>query len=99
MSDTNGKSTLTKSKYYKFEEYLKINMPDKDIRDNFLKDFMEIMNFNPNNPQKTKEQYEIMVQRKKESRAEARIQKELEKELEKQEQRLKQNRFKKPIDD
>ena len=99
MSDTNGKTYLTKTKYNNLVEYLKINMPDKDTRDNFLKDFMEIMNFNPNNPQKTREEVIIMVQKQKNLRLQKNQQKELEKELEKQEQRLKQNRFKKPIDD
>ena len=81
MSDINGKTYLTKTKYYNLVEYLKINMPDEETRDKFLKDFMEIMNFNPNNPQKTREQVVIMIQKQKELRLQKRLQKQAEKEL------------------
>lgn len=91
----NGLSTFTKKKYYEFVEHLKNYIEDEETRNKFLLEFMKIIDFNPNNPQRTKEQAALKLQREKEARALAKEKKE----LEKQEKRLKQNRFKKPIED
>lgn len=99
MSEINGKTCLTKTKYYKFEEYLKTYIIDDEFRNKLLEDFKIIMDFNPNNPQKTKEQYTIMLQKKKENRLVKKTEKELEKELENIEKRKAQHRFKTPIND
>lgn len=96
---TNGKTNFGKIKYYKFVEHLKKYIENEEIRNKFLLEFMQIIDFDPNKPLRTKEQEAIKLQKEKDSRAEARNQKNLEKELEKQENRLKQNRFKKPIED
>ena len=91
----NGLSTFTKKKYYEFVEHLKNYIEDEETRNKFLLEFMKIIDFNPNSPQRTKEQAALKLQRDKEARALAKEKKE----LEKQEKRLKQNRFKKPIED
>lgn len=96
---TNGKTNFGKIKYYKFVEHLKKYIENEEIRNKFLLEFMQIIDFDPNKPLRTKEQEAIKLQKQKDSRVEARNQKNLEKELEKQENRLKQNRFKKPIED
>jgi lipopolysaccharide export LptBFGC system permease protein LptF len=91
----NGKTNFGKIKYKKFVEHLKNYIEDEETRNKFLLEFMKIIDFDPNKPPRTKEQEAIKLQKQKEARALAKEKKE----LEKQEKRLKQNRFKKPIED